>query len=277
MLRILQQFILATLFAVFASQASAMFIQPDWFDPTQPGVGTNRYAYSFNDPINSWDPNGNACGGACSAEDQARIDETEPLPLFDETAGSIDAEIERLQNEIAGLPDNQAPKTGCNSARDCGATPGQSPITQRDLLMLELNALVGLRSVVPADTTEAGLMGIGLGMGRVGVALRTTGTAVRSAPDISNIVPSGWLGQANRKGVGTRWSDPNNAGNAVRVDLGNPNHSLPSQSADHVIVRSNGQVIGRNGAPIQGSIRDNAVQAHIPLSEYRGWSTWNSP
>lgn len=38
-----------------------MFIQPDWFDPTQPGVGTNRYSYSFNDPINNRDPNGNTC------------------------------------------------------------------------------------------------------------------------------------------------------------------------------------------------------------------------
>lgn len=59
MLRILQKFILTTLFAVFASQASAMFIQPDWFDPTKPGVGTNRYAYSHNDPINKIDPLGN--------------------------------------------------------------------------------------------------------------------------------------------------------------------------------------------------------------------------
>lgn len=59
MLRILQQFILTALFAVFASQASAMFIQADWLDPTQPGVGTNRYAYSNNDPINRIDPLGN--------------------------------------------------------------------------------------------------------------------------------------------------------------------------------------------------------------------------
>ena len=37
----------------------AMFIQPDWFEVTQPGVGTNRYSYSFNDPVNLSDPSGN--------------------------------------------------------------------------------------------------------------------------------------------------------------------------------------------------------------------------
>lgn len=59
MLRILQQFTLTTIFAIFASQAAAMFIQPDWYDPTKPGVGTNRYSYSHNDPINQVDPGGN--------------------------------------------------------------------------------------------------------------------------------------------------------------------------------------------------------------------------
>ncbi|MEO9517086.1 MAG: hypothetical protein ABJH45_08230 [Paracoccaceae bacterium] len=56
---IFKKFILTTLFALFASQASALFIQADWLDPTQPGVGTNRYAYSGNDPVNRFDPNGN--------------------------------------------------------------------------------------------------------------------------------------------------------------------------------------------------------------------------
>lgn len=36
-----------------------LFLQPDWFEITQAGVGTNRYAYSFNDPVNNLDPGGN--------------------------------------------------------------------------------------------------------------------------------------------------------------------------------------------------------------------------
>ena len=36
-----------------------MFIQPDWFEVTKPGVGTNRYSCSCNDPVNKMDPGGN--------------------------------------------------------------------------------------------------------------------------------------------------------------------------------------------------------------------------
>lgn len=34
------------------------FINPDDWDPTLPDVGTNRYAYALNDPVNKSDPNG---------------------------------------------------------------------------------------------------------------------------------------------------------------------------------------------------------------------------
>ncbi|MEP2785052.1 MAG: hypothetical protein ABJO67_16025 [Pseudoruegeria sp.] len=72
MFRILKQLILTTLFAIFASQASSMFIQPDWFDPTQPGVGTNRYSYCYNDPINCIDPSGNTAVSPEEAEQAER-------------------------------------------------------------------------------------------------------------------------------------------------------------------------------------------------------------
>lgn len=39
---------------------AGLFLQPDWYDVRLLGVGTNRYAYSQNDPINSMDPGGNA-------------------------------------------------------------------------------------------------------------------------------------------------------------------------------------------------------------------------
>ncbi|WP_352972591.1 RHS repeat-associated core domain-containing protein [Mesorhizobium sp. M1334] len=34
------------------------FISPDDWDPTKPGVGTNRYAYAQNDPVNKSGANG---------------------------------------------------------------------------------------------------------------------------------------------------------------------------------------------------------------------------
>jgi len=46
-----------------------MFLQTDWWEVTEAGVGTNRYAYAFEDPINSKDvtghwanPSSEACG-----------------------------------------------------------------------------------------------------------------------------------------------------------------------------------------------------------------------
>jgi RHS repeat-associated protein len=41
----------------------ARFLNPDTFDPTVGGVGTNRYAYSGNDPINGSDPSGHQAAG----------------------------------------------------------------------------------------------------------------------------------------------------------------------------------------------------------------------
>ncbi|MDJ0640912.1 MAG: RHS repeat-associated core domain-containing protein [Paracoccaceae bacterium] len=45
--------------ARYYDPALGLFIQPDWWEVTEPGVGTNRYAYAGNDPVNAFDPYGN--------------------------------------------------------------------------------------------------------------------------------------------------------------------------------------------------------------------------
>ncbi len=67
--------LLATLtYITLATAADARFIQPDWWDPTEPGVGTNRYTYSFNDPVNKSDPSGHIVETDRSAAAQFQLD-----------------------------------------------------------------------------------------------------------------------------------------------------------------------------------------------------------
>jgi RHS repeat-associated protein len=44
------------------------FLLPDTYDPWQEGVGTNRYAYVGNDPVNGSDPNGHCLEDLCIGE-----------------------------------------------------------------------------------------------------------------------------------------------------------------------------------------------------------------
>ncbi len=91
-------------------------------------------------------------------------------------------------------------------------------------------------------------------------------------------VPSSWgPGRVNQKGPGRRWEDPRDPGNGIRIDKGNPNSSFPSQQVNHVIVRYGGEVVGRNGQPLPGSIKQFPELAHIPLEEWLSWTNWFTP
>ncbi|TCK20425.1 putative T7SS-secreted protein [Pseudonocardia endophytica] len=98
-------------------------------------------------------------------------------------------------------------------------------------------------------------------------------------PAVREKIPDEWgEGRDNQKGVGHRWLDPVHPSAAgVRIDQGNPDNSQPTQQQDHVIVRDGGKIIGRDGRPIPGAIDKFPEDAHIPLSEWRTWRSWNHP
>jgi hypothetical protein len=164
-----------------------------------------------------------------------------------------------------------------------------------------------IKPVYPVETAlAAGAAAITGGVsGLVGAAARAIGGAIASkiladkpaatpgaptpspttlqvwtAPkDVTEKIPPKWgAGRPTKKGIGLRWTDPKNPkGNIVRVDKGDPNSTYLTQRIDHVVVQSDGKIIGRDGKPIAGSVKNNFDAAHIPLTEYRTWSRWNTP
>ena len=107
--------------------------------------------------------------------------------------------------------------------------------------------------------------------------MTTNGWAVPAwLAEAAQRVPVEWgLALPNVDGVGFRWSDAADA-NGVRIDLGNPEHTYVSQRIHHVIVRVDGNVVGRDGGIVE-VIRRDALRAHIPLEEWMTWSTWKTP
>ncbi len=71
----------------------ARFLQPDWWDPTDPAVGTNRYAYSLNDPVNKSDPNGHhACDSGLLLPGPCKLSGPGPFEVVDSTDPIVDPE-----------------------------------------------------------------------------------------------------------------------------------------------------------------------------------------
>ena len=255
--------------ARYMDPAFGRFISPDDWDPILEGVGPNRYAYAQNDPVNKSDPNGHYIppteyGGG----DEKAASYTDP------DAGREPTEAEQDMAESLGAGDDECEDCHLEAQSRRGplgtSASGTGPISGRNS---EQRALLNRTNAERANNGKPPLTSENI---QAKAARVQAGSGIGNWQIPKTIIsrfPKTWSVNPNRKGIGFRWSDPNNKGNGVRVDKGNPDHSHAAQRVDHVVVRSNGRIIGRDGKPVQGSIKQNYNNAHIPLSEYMGWKS----
>ena len=73
-------------------------------------------------------------------------------------------------------------------------------------------------------------------------------------------VPKNWEEKLTRNRKGTKFVDPSNAGNSVRLVPGDPNSSNPGQQRDYMVVMKNGQYLDANG----NQVSRQSLESHLP-------------
>ncbi|WP_201274252.1 RHS repeat-associated core domain-containing protein, partial [Microvirga brassicacearum] len=220
------------------------FLSPDSLDPTLPGVGTNRYAYALNDPINLKDPSGFASDdssdygaggdmndGHYSATDQVRDQEAAIADgSYSAAPGAQGGDWSEEEKEFYGLQVSPAPgpleacapyKPGIGHNM---GPPMRGPAMGRMGGPLGLLAAIvaewfgnPIQDISPADVARA----------------QTKANQFSSFTDPARIgqpigpnpygVPESWVGQPANNNRGVSYRDPNNPGyNEARFSTGNP-------------------------------------------------------
>jgi RHS repeat-associated protein len=277
-------------------------------DPLHYVDSVNLYSFAGFDPINSWDPMGLSDVSLVTesrvSSDPVTPDRPKPDPSKPDKGPSIP---ERIFSPSTYTPSTDEYNVAVRN-RDPSMLYKVGPMMAEQTIVIVRNMphhfLFGIRDVViggtafgmrdfdGADTAALSGLSHGIDLTMGALALDGMGSLIKPKPkphqfkaqpkwsvskNVTKRIPSDWKASPNSKGIGTKWHDPKNQGNGVRIDKGNPNSGWPSQRVDHVVIRREGKVVGRDGRPIQGTIKDNAENAHIPLSEYEGWTQWDSP
>jgi hypothetical protein len=112
-----------------------------------------------------------------------------------------------------------------------------------------------------------------------GIVSRLSGSVADSdlAPAAAKVPDSRVDSLPNSKGVGTKWEDPGNRGNRIRVDAAVPDSPYPSQQANHVVIHSGGRILGPDGEPVIAPRPSKTEDADIPVSDWLNWQEWNQP
>lgn len=195
MFQFFRKIILTVLFAAVATQASARFIQPDWLDPTQPGVGTDRYAYSGNDPINNFDPGGNqAISAVLQDQDERDSIHEDNARIHDGLAGQLlsdgyeeDDPLVQLQRQQAEYERSRIGVTGLQLGMEDAAIV-VVPYAATKLLGSVAGGLVGKAApeVVPATVSQTTRVGRWMSQTEYN-SLVTSGRVVESASGLTHV------------------------------------------------------------------------------------------
>lgn len=101
-------------------------------------------------------------------------------------------------------------------------------------------------------------MAKGFGIAFVRGGGNPVGMALASA--IPAFIPKGWIEKPSNKGTGTKYVDPKNPHNSVRLEPAKPGSSNPGQQRDYMVVTKNGQTLDANGNPVSRQ----SLESHIP-------------
>ena len=219
-----------------------IFISPDWLDPPEPGVGTNRYAYSFNDPVNLSDPNGNqTCSLSCGG-------------------GDLGSWIRSAFNHIfTGSPfgSSEAARTNASAVGSGLADSARQTATQAAMFGVNLTPVGGAIGMVNA-MNAGDPAGFALGLASVLPAGRFLGEAVAGLRAADEVVAVSVTHQVTINAANGAKREAVNAANLAAQYPGGTVHNqvylrnadgciarpcgMPARRVDHVVVQQ-GQVV----------------------------------
>jgi RHS repeat-associated protein len=233
----------------------ARFISPDWWDPDKPGVGTNRYAYSDNDPINKSDTNGHNSEAEGDPDGSGRSGNSGGQKGGGEKGGPDrtggDKHGQPGHNQRTGQPDPGPEQP--QGARQSQATQAQQA-GQRTGVGVGIGVAVGIAGVldnVVSGANRAGFPGPGV-VGHV-------------SPEMQSIIDNSVSARSRDRGPTNVRENPKGGGFAAArqaFDSLNPVNVQVRETERGNLVT--GQVVG-NGMTVNVTVRDFSTDGRATL------------
>jgi RHS repeat-associated protein len=104
--------------ARFYDPVLARFVSPDWWDPNQGGVGTNRYSYAGNDPVNKSDSNGHMLDEVAELTAYAALATAGVVASYEVGKQAVQMTYAAISHAISNIAESRA--SGREEARTVG-------------------------------------------------------------------------------------------------------------------------------------------------------------